>query len=62
MLLNRKACKAFVLRYAADTRLGWQPKRVSEQFLADLEAKVRNTITGAVSKHPSKGKTIKYLF
>jgi len=42
-------------------RLGWLPERVSKQFLDDLNTKVRNTITSAVTHHPTKGKTIKYL-
>jgi len=60
-LINRKHCKDFALRIAGDMRLGWLPERVSKQFLDDLNTKVRNAITSAVTHHPTKGKTIKYL-
>jgi len=61
-LINKKHCKEFAKRYAQDTRTGWLPERVSEQFLEDLNSKVRLLITGAISRHPTVGKTIKYLF
>lgn len=62
-LINRKHCKDFALRIAKDMRTGWMPNRVSDkEFLQDLNTKVRNLITSAVAHHPTKGKTIKYLF
>ena len=57
-LINRKACKEFALRWANDNRTGWLPKRVSKQFLDDLDAKVRITIQKAVNSHRTVGKTI----
>lgn len=61
-LINRKHCKEAALRMRRDLRLGWETNQVSKQFLDDLDAKVRNLIMSAVKKHPSVGKTIKYLF
>ncbi|HIJ70639.1 MAG TPA: hypothetical protein HPP87_04660 [Planctomycetes bacterium] len=61
-LINRKHCKDFALRWAAENRKGWQADRVSAQFLDDLNAKVRNAICSAIAHHPTVGKTIKYLF
>lgn len=60
-LINKKHCKEFVLQYAQDRRTGWKPERVSKKFLDDLNIKVRMLITGAVRKHPTKGKTVKEL-
>ena len=60
-LINRKACKELALRYARDTRKGCSFERVSKQFLDDLETWVLNRITGAIARHPTTGKTIKYL-
>ena len=60
-LINYSHCKKFALQYANDHRLGWKPKQVSKQFLDDLNIKVRMLITGAIQKHPTKGKTIKEL-
>ncbi len=61
-LINRKHCKEVALRIARDMRKGWLPERVSKVFLDDLNTKIRNTITSAVMHHPTKGKTVKYLF
>jgi hypothetical protein len=61
-LINRKHCKDMALRFAQENRRGWMPKRVSKQFLDDLNAHVRIKITSAIMHHPSLGKTIKYLF
>ena len=60
--LNASYCKKFALRWAKENRTGWQPKQVSKQFLDDLNTKVRLLVQGAVNHHPTKGKTIKYLF
>lgn len=57
-LINRKACKEFALRWANEHRTGWLPKRVSKQFLDDLELKMRITIRKAVNSHRTVGKTI----
>ncbi|MHC4890747.1 MAG: hypothetical protein ACYTEO_14935 [Planctomycetota bacterium] len=61
-LINRKHCKKTALRMCQDMRLGWKADRVSKQFLDDINTKVRLMIQSAVKKHPSVGKTIKYLF
>lgn len=61
-LINAKHCKEFALQWAKANRQGWNPERVSKQFLDDLNAKVRLTIQGAIAHHPSVGKTIKYVF
>lgn len=58
-LLNRTACRDLALRWGRDKRLGWQPTRVSKQFIDDLEARVRLMITKAVDRHRSVGVTIK---
>lgn len=61
-LINRKACKELAIRWGQDHRKGWLPKRVSKQFLDDLDAKVRLLVQGAVNKHRTVGKTVKDLF
>ena len=61
-LINSAACKEFALKWAQENRQGWNPQRVSGQFLDDLNTKMRTTIQGAIAHHPSVGKTIKYLF
>lgn len=61
-LLNRKQCKAFALRWAQEKRPGWVPTRISKQYLDDLEAKMRLWMQESIKRHPSCGKTIKYLF
>ena len=58
-LLNRTACRDLALRWGRDRRLGWQPTRVSAQFLDDVESRVRLLITKAVDRHRSIGTTIK---
>jgi hypothetical protein len=57
-LINRSACKKLALRWGRDHRLGWQPTRVSKQFLDDLESKVRLIVQKAVDRHRSVGKAI----
>ncbi len=58
-LINRAQCKKFALRWAQENRRGWEPERVSKQFLDDLDTKIRMTIQSAIKRHPSVGKTIK---
>ena len=60
-LINTKACKEFALEWAKENRRGWTTKRVSKQFLDDLNTKVRLIIQRAVNSHPSVGVTIKDL-
>ncbi len=60
-LLNKAQCKKFALRWAKECRMGWNPERVSKQFIDDLEIKVRLAIQSAVKRHPTVGKTIKDL-
>lgn len=60
-LINRAQCKKFALRWAQENRRGWDPERVSKQFLDDLDTKVRLTIQSAIAQHRSMGKTIKDL-
>ena len=58
-LLNKRACRDFALRWAQEKRLGWGPTRVAASFLAEIDARVRLLIMGAVSKHRTVGETIK---
>ena len=60
-LLNKAQCKKFALRWAKESRTGWNPERVSKQFIDDLEARVRLAIQSAIKRHPTVGKTIKDL-
>ena len=61
-LINRTACKKFTIQWAHDHRIGWQPTRVSKEFLDNLESKVRLMIQGAVQHHRSAGKTVQDFF
>jgi len=58
-LINRAQCKKFALRWAQENRKGWSAKRVSKQYLDDIEAKVRILIQSSINRHPSVGQTIK---
>ena len=58
-LINIKHCKDYALRFAQDKRKGWNPQRVSKQFLEDINIKVMRTIQHAIAHHPTIGKTIK---
>ncbi len=57
-IINRKQCKEMALRIARDKRQGWQPTRVSKEYLDKLEAKLRNIIIKSIQSHRSVGKTI----
>lgn len=56
-LINSKEVKAYILRYARDTRKGWDCRRVSAKALNVLNAKLMVMIQKAVHSHPTKGKT-----
>ncbi len=60
-LINRAACKRLALRWAESHRLGWDPTRVSRQFLDDLESRLRLIVQKSVDRHRSVGKTIQDL-
>ena len=61
-LINVTHCKKFALRWAQDNRTGWQPTRISKQFLEDLDTRVRLLMQDAINKHRSVGTTITDLF
>ena len=61
-LINKKHVKDFAVKFAQRNRTGWVPDRVSKKFLDDVNAMVRYRIETAILKHPTLGKTIKYLF
>ena len=58
-LINRSAVKKFVLEHAKITRSGWECKRVSKEYLDNLEARVRLLIEKDVHQHPTLGKTFR---
>ena len=60
-LINKAQCKKFALKWAKESRTGWKPERVSQQFIDDLDTRVRLLIQSAIKRHPSVGKTIKDL-
>ncbi len=57
-LINRKACKAFAVRWGQEKRPGWMPTRVSKQYLDDINTKVMLLIQKSINSHRSVGKTI----
>ena len=57
-LINRKACKEFVIRYAQDTRKGWKPTRCGKRFLDNVNSHLRLTIQKSIKMHRSVGKTV----
>jgi hypothetical protein len=59
-LINVSHCKDFALRWAQENRRGWQPERISKQFLDDVNTMVRINIQKAIMRHPTIGKTIKH--
>lgn len=57
-LLNKSEIRKLALR-CGTMRTGWLPKRVSKEFIDDVETKVRMLVMQAVKRHRSVGKTIK---
>ena len=60
-LINRKHCKDFILRMAGEMRGEWDCTRVSKEALDDLNFRIRRIIIGSIKRHPTLGKTFKYL-
>lgn len=61
--INEQHCRDFALRIAKEQRFEWNPNRVSrDEFLVDLNCRVRALIYGSVKKHATVGKTIRFLF
>lgn len=58
-LLNRRALKRYLLEQAAVLRPALRMKRVSNQALAVLEARLRHMADEMIHRHPCMGKTIK---
>lgn len=56
-LINRKHVKAYAL--ACGQQRAWKPTRVSEDFLIQMEGKLRQMIANHVNNHPSVGTTIR---
>ena len=54
--------KKYARLRAEEMRPEWAPSQISQQFLDDLNTKVRLLIDGAIAHHPTIGKTIKFLF
>lgn len=57
-LINKKAVKTYALQVSQDTR-GGKFTRVSSDFLARIDAKLRNIVTQEIHSHPSVGVTLK---
>ena len=60
-LINRKHVKDYILKRAAQTRLGWPCNRVSKQALEDINIRLRILIDRAVHSHPTIGQTFKVV-
>ena len=58
-LVNAKALRAYLLRYAAVARPGWCPTRVSDEIVRALDESLRTVARRMVDQHPSTGTTIK---
>jgi len=58
-LLNKSATRQFVLRRFKELRAGPPMTRVSQQYLNELEAWLKNKIIGDIETHPSIGVTFK---
>lgn len=58
-LLNRSQTKKFVLIRFKELRAGPPMTRVSQQYLDELEAWLKNKIIGDIESHPSIGVTFK---
>jgi hypothetical protein len=57
-VINRDYCRRWALDYAA-TRRHHNFKRVSEQWLDQLEARVKHWMADSIKRLPSRGKTIR---
>lgn len=60
-LLNRSACRTYILQLFADVRPGMPIDRVSAAALDWYEARLRATIRSDVEQHPSRGRTFNEL-
>ncbi len=60
-LINRKHCKDFILRMTAEMRLEWNCTRVSKEALDDLNARIKILLMKSVKRHPTVGKTFRWL-
>ena len=60
-LINRKHCKDYILEQAKILRPGWDCSRVSGHVFDDLNHKIMLAIRGSLKRHPTVGKTFKYL-
>lgn len=58
-LLNKAACKRFILAKVESLRPGWKATRVSKEALDALEAKIRTIIVAQVQSHPTLGQTFR---
>lgn len=58
-LINRSSTRKFVLSRFKDLRAGPPMTRVSQQYLNELEAWLKNKIIGDIESHPSIGKTFR---
>lgn len=60
-LINREQCKQYILARSKEMRPGWDCHRVSKKALDDLNTKIRLLLYSAIQRHPSVGKTFKYI-
>ncbi len=58
-LINRTSAKKFILRRFKELRAGPPMTRVSQQYIDELEAWLKNKIVGDIQSHPSIGVTFK---
>jgi len=58
-LLNKSATKKFILTRFKDLRSGSPMTRVSQEYLNNLEAWLKNKIITDIKSHPSIGVTFK---
>ena len=57
--INSKSVKELALHTVAEKRPAWGANRISKDFLARINAKVRCLVVQEVMAHPSKGQTLK---
>ena len=58
-LVNRAALKRYLLEQAQVLRPALRMKRVSDEAVLSLEARLRHMADELIRRHPCRGKTIK---
>jgi len=60
-LICESHVKEYVKLKVKNLRPGWDCRFVSQNALDVIDAKLRNIVINAIKRHPTKGKTFRYV-